>query len=289
MKKQSQNKVYPNFSVAMSVYYNDNPLWLETALESILNQTLPPSEIILVVDGKIPKAIESVINKFKSYLKVIYLPENRGLGNALKTAIKNCKYNLIARMDSDDLSVNNRFELQIAEFLRNKSLDICGGQIEEFIDEVSNIVGKRIVPIEDQQIKEFLKRRCPFNHMTVMFKKSSILKVGNYLDWPYNEDYYLWARMTLANMNFCNLPQVLVKVRVGKEMYNRRGGLGYFISEYKLQKYLLNNKIINFPTYFLNVTKRLIVQLVLPNNVRGWIYKNFARRKPNEKNSCYHS
>ena len=116
------------------------------------------------------------------------------------------------------------------------------------------------------------------NQVTAMFKKTSVKKVGGYIDWYCNEDYYLWVRMAKAGMRFANLPDGLVNVRVGKDMYSRRGGIKYFRSEAKLQKYMLDNGVINFWTYFMNVNKRLVVQVLLPNRIRGWVFKKFARK-----------
>ena len=128
-------------------------------------------------------------------------------------------------------------------------------------------------------IKEYMKKRCPMNQMTVMFKKSSVEKVGGYLDWYCDEDYYLWIRMAIANMTFANMADTLVYVRVGEQMYQRRGGRKYFKSEAKLQKYMREHGIIGFGTYTVNVTKRFIVQILLPNKIRGWVFKKFARKK----------
>lgn len=115
------------------------------------------------------------------------------------------------------------------------------------------------------------------NHVTVMVKKTAIASSGGYMDWYSNEDYYLWLRMYLANMRFANLPDVLVNVRVGKDMYQRRGGKKYFLSEAKLQTYMLSQKIIGPGTWLLNVGKRFIVQILLPTKLRGWVFRFFAR------------
>ena len=209
-------------------------------------------------------------------LRVIRFEENRGLGEALKVAIENCSNEIVARMDSDDIAIEKRFELQLRYFISG-NCDICGGQIDEFIDDTSNIVGRRLVPESDSELKSYMKKRCPFNHMTVMYKKSSVLEAGNYQDWFWNEDYYLWIRMALKNQKFGNLNDTLVKVRVGKDMYARRGGDKYFKSEIGIQKLMLEKGIINKPTYAMNCAKRFIVQKALPNSIRGWVFKKFAR------------
>lgn len=265
----------------MCVYNGDNPEWFKTAVESIINQTLPPDEIVMVVDGPVKDTLNDIITEYEKLpiFKVIRLEKNVGHGNARRKGLENCSNDLVALMDADDISLPERFEKQIALFAENPSLDIVGANITEFIDEPENIVGKRTVPQDDSQIKDYLKTRCPFNQVTVMFKKASVEKAGGYIDWFCEEDYYLWIRMYLANMRFANCSENLVNVRVGKDMYQRRGGLKYFKSEAKLQKYMLQNGVIGFGTFFSNVTKRLIVQVLLPNKIRGFVFKKFAREK----------
>ena len=227
------------FSVLMSVYKKDIPEYLNQAIESVLNQTIKPSEIVIVVDGPVSIELKDILEKYKGeydIFKIIYLKENQGLGDALRIGMKYCTYNIVARMDSDDISVSNRFENQIREFETDKNLDIVGGQIYEFIDNKENIICSRNVPLENNDIYKYAKKRCPFNHMTVMFKKDSVLKCGGYLHWYNNEDYYLWIRMIENNAKLKNIPEYLVNVRVGKEMYQRRGGIQYFKSEYRITK-----------------------------------------------------
>lgn len=269
------------FSVSMCTYGNDNPVWLETAIESVLNSIVKPDEVVLVVDGPVGEELDDVIKKYESntIFNVIRLSENVGHGEARRIGLENCTNELVALMDSDDINVADRFEKQLSLFENDAELSIVGGNITEFIGEIDNIVGKRVVPQIDSEIKEYIKYRCPFNQMTVMFKKHDVEKVGSYIHWYCNEDYYLWLRMYQEGMKFANLPDVFVNVRVGDEMYNRRGGFKYFISEAKLQKYMLDNKIIGFSTYLINVIKRLIVQVLLPNKIRGWVFKKFAREK----------
>ena len=269
------------FSVSMCVYGRDNARWFETAIESVLNQTLPPNELVLVVDGPVPHDLNAVIFKLEEndIFKVIRLETNQGHGIARKTGLDNCTNELVAIMDADDICTRNRFEKQIEAFHDYPDSDIVGGMITEFIDTPDNVVGKRIVPLEDSEIKEYMQRRCPMNLVTVMFKKSSIEKVGGFIDWYCEEDYYLWLRMALANMKFRNVDDVLVNVRVGKEMYQRRGGVKYFKSEAKLQKYMLDNKIIGFPRYLISVTERLILQVLMPNKMRSFIFQKLARSK----------
>lgn len=268
------------FSVSMCVYGGDNSEWFQTAVESILNQSLKPDEVVLVVDGPIPDELNEIVKIYERnpIFNVIRLEKNQGHGNARRMGLDNCKNELVAIMDADDISKSDRFEKQIEEFKKNQSLDIVGGNITEFIDDEKNIVAERIVPADDAEIKAYMKKRCPMNLVSVMFKKTSVESVGGFIDWYCEEDYYLWLRMALAEMRFANVSDILVNVRVGKDMYKRRGGWKYYKSEAKLQKYMLKHKIINFPTYLSNKTKRFIVQVLMPNSLRGWVFKKFARK-----------
>lgn len=270
------------FSVAMSVYQKDNAVFFDRSLRSITEQqTVKPSEVVLVCDGPLNDDLNAVIAKYQNeypIFKVLRLKRNKGLGNALRLAVENASNELIARMDSDDVSIPDRFEQQLKFFSAHPNADIVGGDIIEFIGEETNIVGKRIVPKKDSEIKEYMKKRCAFNHVSVMYKKTAVQNAGGYIDWFWNEDYYLWIRMQLNKAVFANTGTVLVNVRVGEEMYQRRGGKKYFQSEYGLQKLMFDNKMIGFSTFIVNVGKRIIVQRLLPNKIRGWVFRKFARQ-----------
>lgn len=272
------------FSVCMSVYKNDKPEYVDIAIQSIfIKQTIKPNEIVLVVDGPISEELESLIDSYaldySEIFTIIKLEKNQGLGNALRVAVEKAKYDWIARMDSDDIAISDRFEKQIAFLQENQDIDILGGQITEFIDVESNVVGVRNVPLLSKDINDYIKARCPLNHMTVMLRKDKVLAVGNYIEWHYNEDYYLWIRMFLAGCQFANLPETLVNVRVGKEMYQRRGGWKYFLSEAKLQKYMFDNKLIGLIRFMYNVLGRFVIQVLMPNKLRGFIFQKLFRVK----------
>lgn len=268
----------------MCVYSGDNAEHLESAVDSILHQSVQPSEVVLVVDGPVPSSVESVISEYGKlpYFKIVKLEENQGHGIARRVCLSNCTHDIVALMDADDISVPQRFEKELAVLLKRDDLSIVGGDIAEFIDGPDNVVCYRKVPSEDKDIKEYMKKHCPMNQMTVMFRKSDVERAGGYLDWYCEEDYYLWLRMYLAGMNFANIPEVLVNVRVSKETYQRRGGIRYFNSEAKLQRYMLQNRIIRVPTYISNMLKRLIVQVLLPNRIRGWAFQRFAREQKDQ-------
>lgn len=271
------------FSVLMSVYRNDKPEDFRLAVESIgEKQTVAPKEVLIVVDGPVPEALHHEIeelSKKRKYIKVLWQAENRGLGAALRIGVENVANELIARMDSDDIAMPDRFEKQLNIMRDNPDLSIVGAYITEFIGNPENVVGRRIVPLSDSEIRKYMKSRCPFNHMTVMFKKSEVLKAGNYQDWFWNEDYYLWIRMMMSGCRFANIPEPLVNVRVGKDMYARRGGKKYFKSEAAIQRFMYCHKLIAFPRYIFNLAVRYIVQVLMPNNVRAFVFQRLFRSK----------
>lgn len=270
-----------NFSVLMSVYRNDKPEFVRRAVESITSeQTLKPDEVVLVVDGPVSDDLAALLREFEQspIFNIIWLPENKGLGNALRVGVEAAKYEIIARMDSDDVSAPDRFAKQIAYMEQHPECDLLGGQISEFIGDENNIVGRRIVPCRHDEILMWLKGRCPFNHVSVTMLRSRVIAVGNYTDWHFNEDYYLWIRMAEAGFRFANLPDTLVNVRVGKDMYRRRGGLRYFKSEKGLQDYMLRHRIISLPRYCYNVIGRFAIQVAIPNRLRGFIFQKLFRK-----------
>lgn len=272
------------FSVSMCVYEKDNPQYFDDAIASIVNQSVCPNEIVLVVDGPISDSIESVIKKYRALLKtidfrVIYMEKNLGHGEARRICFENCSYDLIALMDADDVSSECRFEKQLSYFEKNPELSVVGGNIQEFIGDLENCVGKRIVPTTDADIKQYMKKRCPMNQVTVMFRKKDVAAVGGYIDWYCEEDYYLWIRLAMAGYKFGNVDENLVNVRVGDEMYSRRGGIRYFKSEAKLQKLMLGEGIISFARFFINVSERFVLQVLMPNKLRGFVFKKLARQQ----------
>lgn len=230
------------FSVLLPVYYKENPNYFRLALESLKNQTLPPAEVVLVKDGPLSFELEEVLKEFDKILpfNFLVLEENVGLGEALHLGLMHCRYEYVARMDSDDICVNERFERQAIAFQLNPKLDILGSYLKEFVREVGDINDLRRVPLNHEDIFSYTFYRCPFNHPTVMFKKSSVLKAGSYKKMPFFEDYYLWIRMAKAGCHFQNTDEILLNYRIGNNMISRRHGwqyarheFGFFYSCYK--------------------------------------------------------
>lgn len=272
------------FSVCTSVYKNDKTEYVRVALDSMLvHQSVKPSEIVLVQDGPVPNELASLLqeyeDKYPSVMHIIRLEKNGGLGNALKLGVENAQYGICARMDSDDICLPDRFEKQLVYLDAHPEVDIVGGQMTEFIDAPDNIIGRRDVPLTNEEIYEYMKSRCALNHVTVMFRKEAVLKAGNYQDWFWNEDYYLWVRMMKAGCKFANIPDVAVNVRSGADQYARRGGKKYFDSEIGIKKLMLNEGMISKTQFAINYVERFIIQLLLPNSVRGWVFRTFARKK----------
>ncbi len=268
-------------TVLMSVYKNDKPEDFRTAVESItIKQTLQPDEVILIIDGPIPDMLKSTIESLQiqiPVLKLHWLEENVGLGNALRIGMTLCTHDLVARMDADDIAVEDRLEKQVRFMDIHKDIAVVGGQISEFIDVPSNIVAYRRVPLTKEGCRRYFRDRDPLNHMTVMFRKEVVLAVGNYQPWHLDEDTFLWGRIFEKGYEVSNLSEVLVNVRVGKQMYARRGGWKYFKSDVGILRWKLDHGLTGYGRYLYNYTIRFVVQVLMPNNVRGWFFKKMLR------------
>ncbi len=248
------------FSVLISIYCKEIPEYLDLSLESITDkQILKPDEIVLVKDGPLTKKLDDVIkkyiNKYPNLFKIISLEKNYGLGKALNIGLENCSYELVARMDGDDISKPERFKEQIKIFKNNPDLDICGSWIDEFQmkDKELKVQSIRKVPETNNEIYQKLKFICAFNHPTVMYKKSKILKAGSYLQTFALEDYYLWVRLALNKCEMYNIQKSLIYFRVTNGTAKRRGGIKLLKSDLRFQKYLLKEKFINKREHLKNV------------------------------------
>ena len=271
------------FSVLMSVYYKENPSWFKTALDSVINQTLQPNEIVLIEDGKLTdelyKVIEKYKNQYSNLFKIIPLEKNSGLGEALRIGVLNCSNELIARMDTDDIAKNDRFKKQIQFFQEHPNVDLVGSWISEFEDEPDKIISYRQLPIEHQEIYKFGQFRCPVNHMTVMYRKDAVLKAGNYQTFKNIEDYYLWGRMLKQGAVFANIPECLVNVRAGNSMLKRRANLTYFFnSEFPLHTELYRMGFINLKQYLRNISSKFLLRAI-PQWAMAIIYRKFLRKE----------
>ena len=269
------------FSVLMSLYYKEKPEYFRQCMESILHQTVQADEFVIVKDGPLTDELEQVLTEYvqaqPERYTIVPLETNRGLGLALAEGIQHCRNELVARMDTDDIAAPDRFEKQLAQFAKNPKLDICGSQITEFEGEPSHIVSRRTVPLTDADIKQYQKRRDAFNHMTVMYRKSTVLRAGNYQSCMLMEDTLLWVNMILAGAVCCNIDEPLVNARVGKDMFERRGGWSYFKKYRSGRARVRQTGYISAGDYYYTLAVQLVVALV-PGKVRGFIFKKLLHQ-----------
>ena len=269
------------FSVLMSLYIKEKPEYLRQAMDSVLEQTALPEQIVVVKDGPLTPELDAVLDDYVSRQPELYtivpLETNRGLGLALAEGILHCRNELVARMDTDDICRSDRFELQLKEFEKEPSLDVCGSHIVEFETDIHTIVAARKVPLTDAEIKAYQKRRDGMNHVAVMFKKSAVLKAGNYQSCMLMEDTLLWMNMIMTGARFMNIDDDLVYVRIGQDMFERRGGFAYFLKYKEGRKKVRETGYISSWDYYYTLLVQLVVALV-PNKVRGFIFKKLLHR-----------
>lgn len=272
---------YPKFSVLMSLYIKEKTEYFDECMKSMLNQTVLPNEIVIVFDGPISKELNDCVNHYMrlypNWIKIIKNEKNKGLGLALADGVPKCTYDLIARMDTDDIARSDRFENQLQMFVDNPDLDICGSHIIEFEGDISNVLSKRDVPLTHDEIAKYQKQRSAFNHMTVMYKKSTVLKAGNYEHCPLMEDDMLWIRMLLVGAKCANIDDYLVYARTGYAMIERRGGWEYFKKYKQGRKMILDTGYINKWDYCKTIGVQFVVALV-PKKVRLFIFTKLLRK-----------
>lgn len=266
------------FSVLLSIYIKEQPDYLIQSLNSLFTQTLLPNEVILVKDGPLTPELDAVIAEYQlkyPILRVIPLPHNQGLGNALNEGLKHCSHELVARMDTDDIAKLDRFEKQIKVFQEHPEIDICSAWIEEFEGTLDNILATRKLPETHEEILKYAKHRCPINHPVVMYKKSAVLKAGGYKGFP--EDYRLWINMLMTGARFYNIQESLLYFRFSSAMVKRRGGWKYAMADAKSQLDFYKMGFLSLPTLVYNLSVRMSVRLT-PNFIRALIYKKLLRK-----------
>jgi len=269
------------FSVLMSVYYKEKQENLTLALESIVNQTSRPDELVLVKDGKLTKELDLVVESFAKkhpgFINIVTIKENKGLGLALRRGVKKCRHDIIARMDSDDVCHPTRFEKQIQFLIDNPAIQIVGSNAKDFIGNIKDVVSYRIFPEKHEDILKFSKRRCPLLHPTTMFRKEAIINAGNYEHFLWFEDYHLFIRLLRIDVKFHNIQEELLYFRSDENLFRRRGGLKYLLQDIRFQIFCLKSKHVNFWEFSTNLLLRISVR-ILPNNLRDKFYKTFLRK-----------
>lgn len=266
------------FSLLMSVYHNDSPSAFKDALDSLVNSVVSPDEVVLVEDGPLGDELQSVISSFSNKLPVknVKLASNVGLGKALSIGLRECSHEWVARFDSDDICHPARFHTQVAFIQQHENIDIIGTAIAEFESSKDDIHAYRKPPINHDEIVEYAKSRNPFNHMTVMYRKSKVLKAGSYQDNYLYEDYALWVKMINNGAITANIPEVLVYARTGNGMEIRRGGIKYAKSEVLAQLGFYQLGFINKRQFYTNLLLRVPVRLI-PGKIRKLIYRKLLR------------
>lgn len=272
-----------DYSFLMSVYHKENPQLLREAIESMLNQTQKSEEIFIVCDGPLTSELDAVLEEYQEKAPKLFtifrLPNNIGLGGALAEGILRCRNELVARMDSDDISLPDRMEKTLAFFCQNPDLSVVGGQIAEFSGSISKVLDYRRVPTSDSEIRHMLKKRNPMNHVTTVMKKSDVIACGNYENVYGFEDYVLWANMLHAGKRFGNIDALCVYVRVDDDMYKRRSGKKCYQGAVVLENTLKRNREITRFEYMKNITVRFLGYRVIPNFVRKILYQTVLREK----------
>ncbi|MGO3111137.1 MAG: glycosyltransferase [Latilactobacillus curvatus] len=267
------------YTVLMSLYKKERPENLILAIESMIQQTIKPSEFLIIADGDLTEELDLVLNHYDeeyNFFKILRLKENVGLGVALNIGVRESKYELIVRMDSDDISKKNRCEKQIEFLENNQEIDVLGTFVSEFIGSIDNVINEKKVPTSFLEIKKYSNFRNPINHMSVVFKKSSVIQSGNYRPMQGFEDYYLWLRMLQDNRVIVNLDDYLVFARTEKDFYKRRSGWNYFLQEINFQNKIRKEKIITNSRFIKNLVLRGIVRLI-PARCIKMVYNTMAR------------
>lgn len=275
------------YSVLMSVYCREQPENLRLAVESMLAQTVAPSEFVLVCDGPLTRELDAVIAEFcagyPALFHILRLPENRGLGAALNAGLKECRFELVARMDSDDIALPERMQLQLEAWEQHPGLSALGGQIAEFSHAPEHLLAYRRVPTEPEAIRSYLKRRSPMNHTTTLLRRSHVLEVGGYAEIAGFEDYCLWIKLISRGFSLANVPQVCCHVRADDGMYRRRGGWQYFKNTVKMENFLLRSGLITVWEYGVNVTVRFAGTVLVCAKLRRLLFLRFLRLRALEE------
>lgn len=268
-----------NYSVLMSVYNKEKPEYLKQSIESILAQTVQTDDLVLICDGPLNAGLDAVIAEFQAkvpVLHVVRLEKNGGLGNALNAGMKQCKNEIVARMDTDDIAYPDRCEKQLAVF-SSRNVDIVGAGVAEFTETPAVINAQRIPPVTHEEIFEFAKKRNPFNHPCVMYRKSAVEAAGGYQHFYLLEDYFLWVRMLINGSKGYNIQKPLLWMRAGSDMYKRRSGWKYAKTQCALFKYMKDQKFISTRNYVASCVIRT-ASACAPNWLREGLFKKLLRK-----------
>ena len=276
-----ENLSHMKYSVLMSVYAKDNPEYLRLSIESMLNQTVAPEQIVLVQDGPVPENLEEIINHYgsqKDLFTICRLKKNGGLGNALNVGLQHCRNELVARMDADDISLPTRCEKELECFQRDIELDICGCNIDEFYRTPDNIKTSRVVPSTHNEIKKFMRKRQAFNHPTVIYKKTKVLEAGGYEALKRKEDFDLFSKMLVNGCCAKNIDESLYLYRANEENYGRRKSRDNLKSAIYVYWRHLKRKGCSVLDFVI-ICGAEIIFFIVPYSVMKWLSDRFLRSK----------
>lgn len=272
---------FENYSVLMSIYKDEDPYYFKESIQSMIDQTLKPDEIVIVKDGELTTELNKVIEffevKYPSLFTIVPLTKNVGLGLALNAGLKVCKNELVARMDTDDIAISDRCEIQVNEFRENEELCIIGSTISEFSDDPNEVISSRIVPTNHDDIVKFSRRRNPFNHPSVMYKKSAVLNNGGYNDYRRNQDLDLFVRMLHNGCKAKNIQKPLLLFRANEDNLQRRKSWTK-CSSYIQMIYNFRRKGYSTTIDLLIVTISQLIVFVAPVKFLDWLSKSYLRK-----------
>lgn len=280
---ESKNELL-NYSVLMSVYYKESPDHMKISIDSMLNQTQTPDQIVLVKDGPLTEKLDSIIEQYTflypNVFTIVPLHENIGLGRALDEGLNYCRNELVARMDTDDISLPKRCEIQVQAFMNDPDLSIVGTMIDEFYDEPSNIVSSRTVPTDHENIVKFIRRRSPFNHPSVMFKKAEVIRCGGYGTFRRKQDLDLFSRMMNYDGKGANVDRSLLLFRSDESNFKRRKSWSYCKSYIDVQFAIWKRGHCSLVD-LAYVTLGQTVMYIAPMWFLKWLSNNYLRKDVN--------
>ena len=279
--KEADKMAVNEYCVLMSVYRKEKAEFFRAAAESMIKQSIKPSQIVIVCDGPLTQELEREIYRFESanagLVDVVRLPENRGLAEALNAGLKECRYEYVARMDTDDISLRERCEMQLKSMQKHGS-DICSATVAEFIEDPKVIEAYKTLPVSHKEILEYARTRNPFNHPCVMYRRSAVMKAGRYENYRFFEDYQLWVRMLSGGAKGHNIAKPLLLMRTGGGMYSRRGGKEYLRCARRMEQYKLRTGFCSRAEYLKRMSAFTVFALA-PDKAREKLYKSFLRKR----------
>jgi glycosyltransferase involved in cell wall biosynthesis len=268
-----------NLSVLIPVYAQESPRFLGECLDSLAAQTRAADEVVIVEDGPLTEELDATIHYHARHLPVVRatLPRHAGLGEALRSGLEACRGVYVARMDADDIALPARFERQMSFLAAHPGIDVVGSAIAEFHDLPGAPHAIRRLPGSGIALRRFAALRNPLNHMTVLFRRQSVIAAGNYQPFAGFEDYHLWARMLQLGYRIHNLPDVLVLARCGAGMQARRGGLSYLVREASFQLFLHRAGLLSATACLRNLLIRAPIRIA-PAFARAFFYSRVLRQ-----------